>query len=212
LDINVTSSTKLPHSKAALRKLMRQRRRQLSHTQQTTAAKKLLHKVGTSVLFRFRRRITFSFARDGEINPNLLLREALRRGKECYLPVMNKVGTDRLYFRRWQKGQKLITNRYGIPEPLFGQLCTPLALGLVLVPLVAFDDAGNRLGMGKGYYDKTFAFLRRSTRQSPVLLGLAHECQRVEKLEVASWDVPLSAIVTDKTWHRSSAQQRNFNQ
>ncbi len=56
--------------------------------------------------------------------------------------------------------------------------------------------------MGKGFYDHTFAFLLHSKRRSPALLGLAHECQRVESLEVASWDVPLGGVVTDQAWYR----------
>ena len=184
-----------------LRKVMRKRRRALSYSQQAEAARSLFHRVSPSNLFRFSRRIAFSVARQGEINPALLLLEAQRRGKKCYLPVMSKLGGPRLYFRLFKKGQKLIRNNIGIPEPARKFTCKPFALSLVLLPLVAFDISCNRLGMGKGYYDRTFAFLHRSSRQRPVLLGLAHECQKVEELEVASWDVPLNGVVTDSVWY-----------
>ena len=184
-----------------LRKLMRKRRRALSYTQLTDAANRLFHRVAPDNLFRFSRRIAFSMARDGEINPGLLLREAQKRGKKCYLPVMHKLGEARLDFRLVKKGQKLIRNNTGILEPARKFTCKPFALSLVLMPLVAFDIEGNRLGMGKGYYDRTFAFLRRSVRQTPVLLGLAHECQKVDELEVAPWDVPLNGVVTDEAWY-----------
>lgn len=155
----------------------------------------------TSPLFRFSRRIALTLAADGEIDPSLLLATAQRFGKECYLPVVSPVGVPRLRFKRWRKGEALRTNFYGISEPRHGRYCPPRALGLVLLPLVGFDAAGNRLGMGKGYYDRTFAFRRFSARPRPVLLGLAHDCQRVEKLEVEAWDLPLDGIVTDGAWY-----------
>lgn len=180
---------------------MRRRRRSLSQQQQQTAARQLYRKLATSSLFRFSKRIAFTLARDGEISPSLLMDAALKRGKACYLPVVNRLGETRLTFRRWQPGQKLLRGPFNIPEPRLGQACPARVLSLVLLPLVAFDAEGNRLGMGKGFYDHTFSFLRSSKRPSPRLLGLAHECQRVEKLEVASWDVPLEGIVTDKKWY-----------
>lgn len=180
---------------------MRKRRRSLSPLQQRQAATKLYRIVAASSIFRFSRRIAFSLANDGEISPHLLLNAAQRRGKHCYLPVLNPVGTHRLHFHRWRDGEKLTKNRYGIPEPKNSKRCRAQMLSLVLLPLVAFDASGNRLGMGKGYYDRTFAFLRQSERRRPTLLGLAHECQRVEKLEVESWDLPLGGIVTDRRWY-----------
>lgn len=184
---------------------MRQRRRSLSAYQQRQAAKALYNNVVTSRAFRFGKLVAFSLARDGEISPHLLLQEAQRRGKLCYLPVMSKFGHDKLAFRLIEKGKALHSNNsYGIPEPVYGKACPPRALSLVLLPLVAFDARGNRLGMGKGYYDRTFSFLRFSGRHHPLLIGLAHECQRADSLDVASWDVPLHAIVTDKAWYRAS--------
>jgi len=55
--------------------------------------------------------------------------------------------------------------------------------------------------MGKGYYDRTFAFVRGNIAAGPVLIGLGHECQRVEKLEAASWDVPLGGIITGQQFY-----------
>ena len=69
------------------------------------------------------------------------------------------------------------------------------------MPLVAFDEGGNRLGMGGGFYDASLA--SRSHRAQwgrPVLIGLAHEFQKVDALNVDSWDVPLDGILTDKTF------------
>jgi len=67
-----------------------------------------------------------------------------------------------------------------------------------LLPLVAFDQQGERLGMGGGYYDRTFEFLRRSGLNKPKLIGLAHDFQQVDAIPTEAWDVPLTAIVTNK--------------
>lgn len=194
--------------KKLLRKTMRLKRRSLGKRQQLQAARALYQRVVSSMAFRFSRRIAFTVARDGEISPRLLLHEAQRRGKQCYLPVMSRLGADKLTFRLATGKASLDNrNRFGIPEPVRNRACSPRVLSLVLLPLVAFDASGNRLGMGKGYYDHTFAFLRRSRRRRPLLLGLAHECQRVDALDIASWDVPLHGIVTDQAWYPASVSE-----
>jgi len=69
------------------------------------------------------------------------------------------------------------------------------------MPLVGFDPAGNRLGMGKGFYDRCFAFRGRNpgsspARRRPILAGLAHDCQQVERIPAEEWDVRLDVIFT----------------
>ena len=208
IQIRITGMTpslsSIQQQKKALRKEMRRRRRSLSPLQQRQASKNFSRLLRSSPLFRFSKRIAFTMARDGEIDPAPLMQTALQRGKHCYLPVMSRFGPPRLEFRRWQAGQRLVNGAWAIPEPC-GRRCPARVLNRVLTPLVAFDPHGNRLGMGKGFYDRSFAFLRRSSAQRPLLLGMAHECQRVERLEVASWDVPLRGIVTDRRWYGSSA-------
>ncbi len=76
------------------------------------------------------------------------------------------------------------------------------ALDLVLLPLVGFDEQGGRLGMGGGFYDRSLAYLaRRKNGHKPTLIGLAHECQKVDRLALASWDIPLAGTVTDAGWY-----------
>ena len=66
------------------------------------------------------------------------------------------------------------------------------------MPLVGFDRHGGRLGMGGGFYDRTFEFVRRVPALSPRLIGLAHDIQRMNLLPVQPWDIPLQGIVTDQ--------------
>ncbi len=89
-------------------------------------------------------------------------------------------------------------NRYGIFEPELNcsHICPVAELDFILTPLVAFDSQGNRLGMGGGYYDRTLAQIPDNAVKKPVLIGIAHQCQEVDALPIASWDVPLDYIVT----------------
>lgn len=89
---------------------------------------------------------------------------------------------------------------YGIPEPVLGLKVDPEDLDMVLVPLVAADLSGNRIGHGAGFYDKTFSF--RKNKNAPYLVGLAHEFQIVPSLNPEPWDVPLDAIITEKTIYK----------
>lgn len=93
-------------------------------------------------------------------------------------------------------------NRYGIAEPKLDQrlICPVRELDIIGTPLVAFDQSGQRLGMGGGYYDRTLAPWFK-TQQGAMPIGLAHDCQQVEQLPTASWDIPLRKIVTpSKVW------------
>ncbi len=70
-------------------------------------------------------------------------------------------------------------------------------LDLVFLPLVAFDRVGHRVGMGGGYYDRTFAFVQQM-HHKPILIGLAYEMQQVDGLPFCTWDIPLDGVLTEK--------------
>ena len=133
---------------------------------------------------------------------------ALARGKQVYLPVLVPLRRPRLLFARYTPDTPMALNRYGIAEPDIPHHCLlpPRALDLVITPLVAFDAALNRLGMGGGYYDNTFSFLRRRQAwRHPRLVGIAYQCQQTRRLAAAPWDVPLDAIVTEQGLRRRQA-------
>jgi 5-formyltetrahydrofolate cyclo-ligase len=109
-----------------------------------------------------------------------------------------------LWFTPYAADSELVQNRFGIPEPrvLPRRRVPPWRLDLILVPLVGFDSAGNRLGMGGGFYDQTLAFLqRRSHWRKPRLLGIAYDFQQLDQLPAEPWDIPLDGIATESRIH-----------
>lgn len=191
-------------SRPALRRQLRQARRRLSPAQQRQAARQLYRQLAHHPLFRRTRHIALYLPNDGEIDPRPLLLEAQRRGKATYLPVLKAWPRTRMVFQRIMPGERLKPNRFGIPEPAYrpARQRPAWALDLMLMPLVGFDEHGGRLGMGGGFYDRSLAY--RSMRKKghkPTLLGLAHECQKVDHLPLASWDVCLQATVTNRSWY-----------
>lgn len=120
-------------------------------------------------------------------------------GKQVYLPIVHGKS---LKFARFTEQTHLQKNRFGIDEPVAVATLQTDRLNLVLAPLVAFDQNGNRLGMGGGYYDRTFAFLAKCARPAALkLVGVAFEFQRTELPNPRPWDIPLDAVVTETGWH-----------
>ncbi|WP_265531917.1 5-formyltetrahydrofolate cyclo-ligase [Pseudomonas saponiphila] len=195
-----------PLSRPQLRRMLRKARRALTPAQQRQAARDLYRQLAQNPVFRRARHLSLYLPTDGEIDPRLLLRAAQRRGKATYLPVLSAWPRTKMVFQRIRPGEKLRPNRFRILEPRINaaRQRKVWALDLVLLPLVGFDEEGGRLGMGGGFYDRSLAYLaRRQSWRKPTLLGLAHECQKVARLDQASWDVPLQGSVTDQGWYRA---------
>jgi 5-formyltetrahydrofolate cyclo-ligase len=139
------------------------------------------------------------WAMDGEI---ALSSWQLRLPRDCTycLPVLHADG--RLRFAPWRSGMALVSNRHGIPEPDVApdDLLPAEAMTLVVAPLVGFDARGHRLGMGGGWYDRTFAF-RRDRAAPPWLVGAAFAAQQVDTVSPQPWDMPLDALCSETGTH-----------
>lgn len=185
--------------RAELRKQLRQRRCALSASEQRIAAQKLSHNLLHFQSLYRARHIAVYLPNDGEISPANYIIAARKRGTQFYLPVLHPFLHGRMVFSPYNEDTQLYPNRFGIPEPAFSErkVRPAWALDAVLLPLVGFDHFGERLGMGGGFYDRTFAFSRRLPGLSPKLIGLAHSCQQVERLPAAPWDIPLHSVMTD---------------
>jgi 5-formyltetrahydrofolate cyclo-ligase len=179
--------------KRTLRAQLRQQRRGLSSRDQRLAAEHLADVLGCHPIFMRARHLAFYLANDGEIDPERLMALAHSADKHIYLPTLHPFSKDSMVFVPWQPGAKLTPNRFGIGEPRWQRPIRPWLLDVVFLPLVAFDHNGNRLGMGGGFYDRTF----EKRQRKPRLIGLAHHFQECDQLSREPWDVPLDGIATD---------------
>jgi 5-formyltetrahydrofolate cyclo-ligase len=187
-----------PIARRSIRVKMRQRRTRLALAAQHQAACAMVKRLCQHPRIQASQTLAVYQATEGEINPQGLLEWAWQHQKQCYLP---KVMDSTLIFIVYQQHTCLEHNRWGLLEPIFqaGFQMAPFDLDVVLMPLVAFDREGNRLGRGRGYYDQTFRFLKASPCPlKPYLVGLAYDWQQVDCVTPACWDVPLDAVVTDK--------------
>lgn len=183
--------------RSVLRAALRERRRQTSVPERIAAAAKVAEQLATLPEWQTDERIGGYWALPGELPLNLAAAACARAGKTWHLPVVG--GDSRLSFVAHSAGDAVAPNRYGIPEPVGGVQVAPESLQLVLVPLVAFDRQGNRLGSGAGYYDRSFAFLREGERpREPLLVGVAFGFQEVEALAAEPWDVKLDLVITER--------------
>ncbi|OOZ36527.1 5-formyltetrahydrofolate cyclo-ligase [Solemya velesiana gill symbiont] len=183
-----------------LRIEIRQRRREISPHEQRIHSRDAARTFHSSPLFRQCQHLAVYLANDGELNPEPLAEKALSAGKKLYLPVLRPNTHKSLWFAPYAPGDKLISNRFGIPEPDIRKKKTvlPWALDLIIMPLVAFDTQGNRLGIGGGYYDRTLNYLRlRKQWFRPRLAGFAHERQKVQSLPSNPWDIPIHYAITE---------------
>ncbi|VAW75044.1 5-formyltetrahydrofolate cyclo-ligase [hydrothermal vent metagenome] len=138
----------------------------------------------------------------GEVDTSLLIKDALARHKQVYLPILHHLHGPALLFAPFNEETHLKYNKFHIHEPVsaFSKRIKPKNLDLVITPLVAFDTNCARVGMGSGYYDRSFAFIDHSRQwQHPKLIGLAYEFQKIEDCNPNAWDIPLHNIVTEKT-------------
>ncbi|UHQ24139.1 5-formyltetrahydrofolate cyclo-ligase [Lysobacter sp. 5GHs7-4] len=181
--------------RAALRRDLRERRRTLSAAERIAGAQRLAAHLLSLPFAPQSGYVAGYWALDGEIG---LHAWQVQLPSDCIycLPVLGDDGA--LRFAPWRAGDPLASNRYGIPEPDVAatSLLEPRDLTLAVTPLVGFDPRGHRLGMGGGWYDRSFAFRQREPAP-PWLVGAAFEVQRVDALDRADWDVALDAVCSD---------------
>ena len=131
-----------------------------------------------------------------EVDPRRVIARAWRARKRIFCPVVDRRGGMR--FLRLGPDTLLEKNRYDLWEPVTGEEIAAQDLDLVITPLVAFDEQRNRIGMGGGFYDRCFSFLKpRRYWLRPKLLGIAYDCQKVKRIEPSPWDVPLYRVISE---------------
>lgn len=186
--------------RTAIRSQMRELRRGIDSTTRSkaeaSACSHLVEALGPIHSSTGQRRLGIYLPVDGEISPLPALGDLTSAGWSTWLPVIGNSGS--MHFRLWSEGDELATNRFGIGEPLPESAALDAgALTAIVVPCVAVDPSGARVGMGAGYYDRALAS-ENTSRTAPLLIGFAFEFQVVQRIESAAWDIPMELIITDK--------------
>ncbi len=197
VDENPSSGQTALAVRAALRREARARRRALSPVERRVAALAIAGHLAASGWLRPGLRVAGYLATPEEINVSACLAIALRRGAEVWLPRLESARAGRMHFA--PAAGPMRRNVYGIPEPTHARRIAARWMQLVLVPLVAIDTSGTRLGMGGGFYDRALAWRRLRRRWSgPRLVGIAHSSQCVARIPPLPHDIRLDALLTER--------------
>ncbi len=185
-------------SRATLRAMLRRRRRAIQGTARAAAAEAVASRIARLRWLVPGLRVGLYLPLREELDCGPLRRLAGARGCRVFLPRVISYRHFRMAF--FDGSRPLVTSRYGILEPQGNERFPVRHLDILFMPLVGFDTRGNRMGMGKGFYDRLLAYRRHRLRWlEPRLVGLAYDCQCVDGLPVQSHDVPLDALVTEST-------------
>jgi 5-formyltetrahydrofolate cyclo-ligase len=175
-----------------IRQTCQLKRRGLKKTVQSLRSQQVCIYIQQLAIYQEARNIALYRALDGEIDLTTLWIHAINDKKLCYMPVIQP--NKQLYFVQTEPGDPTQLNHFKIQEPKLtnAQSIALNQLDLMIMPVVAFDDQGTRIGHGGGYYDRTLA------RQRPhCLLGAAYSFQRQPHLTREPWDIPMDGIVTE---------------
>lgn len=179
-------------NKNHIRKLQLAKRNQLTSKQVSEFSKQLVKLLISHSLVHSHQSIAFYLAVNNEVDLSDLLQFS---AKKFLLPCIQTDHT--MVFKQISMGDKLIKNQFGIPEPSPSLAEFTQHIDLCLMPLVAFNRQGHRIGMGGGYYDRYFADNR--LRQKPTILaGIAYDFQESDTIKNDPWDIPLDVIFTNK--------------
>ncbi|MEO8401554.1 MAG: 5-formyltetrahydrofolate cyclo-ligase [Gammaproteobacteria bacterium] len=184
------------HTKSECRKLLLAKRRAIKLDQRAFAAENAANLFAATQVFQQSQHIAAYYPTADEFDCLPLIKKIWEVKKNCYLPMLTS--TLQLDFGSYQPDDTLHKNRYHIYEPTNTEKINIDLIDLVIIPLVGFDLQGNRLGMGAGYYDRTFGFLKHAIHKKCLLFGLAYEAQYFSTLPHDSWDVPLDGILTEE--------------
>ena len=179
-------------AKQQLRDRMRSLRRQLPAEARQARSERIVERVRALDAFERAGTLLSFVAIRAEADPSALLAAARAAGKQCALPRVEQ-DTGRLAVHRWDEGDLLERGAFGVPEPSPSAPTVPLEqLDLVVVPALALDERGHRIGYGKGFYD-----LLLPTLPNAVRCAVAYDFQLVAEVPEMPGDERVDVIVTD---------------
>ena len=173
---------------------MRTKRQELDKDTQRDHSQRIFSLIENQDFFTNAKTIAGYLHFDGEVDIQPLIEIIWQQGKTIALPIVPETNEEPLAFAEFQRDSPTYLDRFNIISPNLTR-AKPIEItnfDLVLTPLVAFDRSGTRMGMGAGFYDRTFANHR------PLMVGIAHQCQQVDDLVRQDWDIPLDYIVTEQ--------------
>ena len=181
---------------ADFRRLGLQARRSMSDSDRQIASEKICRRVTHSREFFAANTIGCYLPMHDEVDPSRIIERAWRANKRIFCPVMGKNGE--MTYRYLGRNTTLLRNSFGLWEPVDSEIIAPRQLDIVITPLVAFDKHLHRIGMGGGYFDRCFSFLRHRRQWiSPKLIGVAFAAQEIDEISPNPWDIRLYALHSD---------------
>lgn len=171
-------------------------RRSMTSSERSRASRRIVERLLRSRYFLGSETIGCYVSMWDEVDTGAIIERAWRAKKRIFLPVTTSRGG--MHFGETLPESVLVKNDFGLWEPVAGKRINARNLDVVVTPLVAFDDHGRRIGMGGGYFDRTFAFLAgRNQWLHPKLIGVAFDCQRVRKIVPNPWDIRVFRVFTE---------------
>lgn len=186
-----------------IRKQIRRQRQQLTDPERQSRSRQACDRMIDHDSFMSAGKIGGFLAFDGEANPLDLMIEAVNRGQQVFVPIIVGKGKP-LRFAPWTMTAKMKTNRFGIAEPDVPESdwIEPIDLDFVITPLVAFDESCHRIGVGGGFYDRSFSFRKNGAGKSVTMIGFAFELQKMARIEPRPWDVPIDGVATESAFYQ----------
>jgi 5-formyltetrahydrofolate cyclo-ligase len=172
-------------------------RRNMTSQQRVTASHIICKRVIASREFYASTAVGCYLPMIDEVDTRDIIEAAWRANKRIFVPILHAKGE--MSFCEMLPETELEQNSYGVWEPVRGVLTAPRNLDRVITPTVAFDKNRHRIGMGGGYFDRCFSFLRhRNNWIRPKLIGVAFQCQEVEEIAPNPWDIRLYRVISDQ--------------
>jgi len=201
--MSIPTSQSLNHhqtqqQKKAIRHQVRKLRNEISGAEAKQAGLDLAERLKSNPDYIKAKRVACFISFDGEIDTQPVIDLILEDKDICYLPKIKPTKPNRLWFMPYDKETQLVKSKLLIPEvdlPV-NQAIAVSKLDMILMPLVAFDEQGNRLGMGGGYYDATLAHFSQKPSSKPQCIGIAYQQQMVEQIPTEEWDFALDGVLT----------------
>jgi 5-formyltetrahydrofolate cyclo-ligase len=200
----VSDQALIQQQKQKIRNKVRKIRSQITGVQATKAGLALAEQLKKNEKYIKAKHIACFLSFDGEIETKALIDMVIKDKGICYLPKLKPTKPNRLWFMPYHSNSKLDKNRLGIPEvnlPVNHAIAVS-KIDLILMPLVAFDLEGNRIGMGGGFYDATLSHLVAKkfayNCPKPLSLGIAYQQQMIKKAPSQDWDFPLDGVLTEE--------------